>query len=138
MTAFDQADAAMVRLLTEAERAEDSARHLIADFFPQSRARRRRTAILASVRRRQIAGLTSSDQKYRSLICLAMQLRLCAVRAFKVDVDFVAVEGERPPLHFAVPQDSSLHHKGVVVEPAAFDGVRSSTLVNPRTPLTPA
>jgi hypothetical protein len=65
----------------------------------------------------------SGDPKYPSLLRLAMQLRLGAVRAFKVDVDFVAVEGEGPPLDFAVPQDSSLHHKGVVVEPTPFDGV---------------
>ena len=54
-----------------------------------------------------------------------MQFHLGAVRAFKFDVHFLAVESERPSLHFAVPQNSSLNEKGVVVEPAPFDGVNA-------------
>ena len=56
-----------------------------------------------------------------------MQFHLGAVRAFEFDVHFLAVESERPSLHFAVPQNSSLHHKGVVVEPAPFDRVYAIT-----------
>src|ERR1700679_3166421 len=65
----------------------------------------------------------SSNRKYPLLIRFAMELCFCAVRAFEVDVHFVAVESQRPSLHFAVPQNSSLHHKGMVVEPAPFHGV---------------
>src|ERR1700729_3509368 len=61
--------------------------------------------------------------KYSSLIRFAMQFHLGAVRAFEFDFNFLAVETERPSLHFAVSQNSSLHHKGMVVEPAPFDGV---------------
>ena len=61
--------------------------------------------------------------KIPSLICLAAQFHLGAIRAFKFDVHCLAIESERPSLHFAVPQNSSLNEKGVVVEPAPFDGV---------------
>jgi hypothetical protein len=50
----------------------------------------------------------AGDREYPSLICFAVQL-LCV---FKFDVHFLAIECERPTLHFAVPEDSSLHHKG--------------------------
>lgn len=52
-----------------------------------------------------------------------MQVHLGAVRAFKGYGHFLAVESEGPLLCFGVPEDSSLDHKGVVVEPAPFDGV---------------
>jgi hypothetical protein len=52
-----------------------------------------------------------------------MQLRFCAVRAFKLNVRRLAVEGEGPFLRFAMPQDSSLHLESVVVEPAPFDRI---------------
>lgn len=52
-----------------------------------------------------------------------MQLYLGAVRAFKGYVDFLAVESEGPLLRFAVPENSSLHLKRMVVEPAPFDGI---------------
>ena len=65
--------------------------------------------------------------EYPSFIGLAMQVRRDAVRVFKFDVHLPAVESECPPLSFAVPEDSSFHHKGVIVEPAPFDGVYAVT-----------
>ena len=54
-----------------------------------------------------------------------MQLHLGAVRAFKGYVHFLALESEDPLLGVGMPEDASLHYKGVVVEPAPFDGVNA-------------
>lgn len=78
---------------------------------------------LGPVRRRQLVGQATCAPISLSLLQLAVQLRFGAIGAFKLDVDLVALERERVPIYFAMPEDSSIHRERVVVEPTPFDGV---------------
>jgi hypothetical protein len=76
--------------------------HRVASYFPHSPVRRttNRNPAVALARS---DSLTSRSSEYTSFIGLATQVHLRAVRAFKGDVHFLAVESEGPLLRFAVP-----------------------------------
>ena len=56
-------------------------------------------------------------------VTLAVQLRFKAVGVLIADVDLVAVEGQRPHLSFAVPQDAAFNLKNVLTQPSAPGGI---------------
>ena len=59
---------------------------------------------LGPVRRRQLVGQATCAPISLSLLQLAVQLRFGASGAFKLDVDLVALERERVPIYFAMPE----------------------------------
>jgi hypothetical protein len=76
--------------------------HRVASYFPHSPVRRT-TNRNPAVAFAPSDSLTSRNSEYTSFIGLATQVHLRAVRAFKGDVHFLAVESEGPLLRFAVP-----------------------------------
>src|ERR1700722_12574663 len=70
-----------------------------------------------------VPGSKRAVERSLSVLSLPVQFCLGAVGIFEMDIDLVGIEGERPKLHFAVPQYPALDHKGTRVHPTPLGGI---------------